>query len=101
MKTLATLPLLSLLLSFFFGVDYAQSTYQTDNLALNCQQLKHQMASLDASISNSPNGNQGLERLLLSGLIGIQVQKSNNQSSVTRRIDHLNKLYSRKCYKSN
>ena len=95
------LPLLSLFISLFFGVGYAHSTDQTDDLSLDCQQLKHQVATLNARISNTPVGNDRFGDIVLSGLIGNQVKKSNNQNSVTKRVAHLNKLYARKCFKSN
>jgi len=101
MRTLIAPPLLSLFVILFFGVGYVHSTDQTDGLSPDCQQLKRQMITLSASISNSSAGNQGLESLVVSGLIGTQVKKSNNRNSLNKRIDHLNKRYNQKCSKGN
>ena len=94
MKMFVKLPLLSLFISLFFGVGYAHSTDQTDSLSLNCQQLKHQVVTLNARISNSSFGNDKVTGFVVSGLIGAQV-KSNNQNS--KRVAHLKKRYAREC----
>lgn len=75
----------------------------TDDYEMNCEQLKFELTNLGADFdevkddSGLTGKNIGLGLLFWPGIIVNEVRSNKNQDSIDARIEHLTKLYSKKC----
>ena len=74
-----------------------------DDYEMNCKQLKFELTNLGADFDEAKGDsgltgkNIGLGLVFWPGVIVNEVRSSKNQDSIDARIEHLTKLYSKKC----
>ena len=74
-----------------------------DDYTMNCDQLQYELTNLDAKFdevkdeSGLTGKNVGLAFLFWPGIIVNEVRSNKNQDSIDARIEHLTKLYTKKC----
>ncbi len=76
---------------------------EQDDYTMNCDQLQYELTSLGAKFdevkdeSGLTGKNVGLAFLFWPGIIVNEVRSNKNQDSIDARIEHLTKLYTKKC----
>ena len=74
-----------------------------DDFTMSCDQLQYELTSLGAKFdevkdeSGLTGKNVGLAFLFWPGIIVNEVRSNKNQDSIDARIEHLTKLYTKKC----
>ena len=74
-----------------------------DDYTMNCNQLQYELTNLGAKFdevkdeSGLTGKNVGLAFLFWPGIIVNEVRSNKNQDSIDSRIEHLTKLYTKKC----
>ena len=81
----------------------AVTVVNQDDYTMNCNQLQYELTNLGAKFdevkdeSGLTGKNIGLAFLFWPGIIVNEVRSNKNQDSIDGRIEHLTKLYTKKC----